>query len=219
MQWRPPLSGVAAVRLTCSTLISGASVFRQMQLHGDRNQRLGMLQKTLIHTAGNEFGGGNSRHGCFSDLIHHTGGSISAGGGTLPGRGGPRSFRILHRCEPPPVQSQHIAMHAMMARTVSNSRRQVPLQASAVIVVVAILTYFIFFMLPYVHSHSIPEGGSALTGIDFDDSLPSKPSLYIMYNKSGEQLHFSPYFGSVCYSMPLSINSDQGICITACQHF
>jgi hypothetical protein len=29
---------------------------------------------------------------------------------------------------------------------------------SSAIVVSAILTYFAFFMLPYVHSHSIPEG-------------------------------------------------------------
>ena len=41
------------------------------------------------------------------------------------------------------------------------------------IVVVAILTYFIFFMLPYVHSHSIPEGDFALTAPDFTmHSLP-----------------------------------------------
>jgi len=42
---------------------------------------------------------------------------------------------------------------------------------SSAIVVLAIVTYFAFFMLPYVHSHSIPEGTPPLCQILFYSSF------------------------------------------------
>jgi len=41
------------------------------------------------------------------------------------------------------------------------------LAGSAMIVVLAIVTYFVFFMLPYVHSHSIPEGAVLFSMIEY----------------------------------------------------